>query len=429
MERLQIVIAIGMLLCLTAACNVMSNEQNRDDQEEPNFEVTNDIEDRITYINSKDKGTVTVSKNSNSFSLSAIAKIAPPSLGGTFSRATHLSFDDQNNQLHVGYKMFGVEYGGGIDIIELAQPASSNGGNLISSLRSIASSNFDVQEVRFDENEEALYVGGAVAVKKEDDSPARLVKVELNNSGNIIGQKTKKISGNVVKSIVSRYSPGKSSTYVYAVNDLNDLHQFDANFGSEKELSAPDDVEFRSVAVRSASGQVFTLDRSGIVRRTNESAFNKFKETISLLPGEQLGNELSIARLQILNSQTGSDLLIAALNENGFSILNSTGSTVWNSQESLNDENYLSVTAHESSTPGNSGSDRIYTARAGGVIDVFDVPNNFRSKGLKKVGSFNLADVNGINLSGAQVNQILVHGDYLYVANSSDGVVILKVKN
>ena len=79
--------------------------------------------------------------------------------------------------------------------------------------------------------------------------------------------------------------------------------------------------------------------------------------------------------------------------------------------------------------------DRVFAAGPGGTIDVFSITsglaNTNADEGLSLEGSFDLGGLENVgaggNIASAQVNQILATSDYLYIAASTEGVVVLEI--
>lgn len=431
-SKLKSILFLALIVGLVGACDI--SETGTQNSTKPQFTSTDDISDRITYINSSSKSKAGPAGGSTVQDIpdyEAVAQVSSPVVKGSVTRASHLSLDQNSGLLTVGYKLAGEPYGGGIDIIQLADNIdNTDNSDIVENFQNFSSQNFDVQEVRLSVDKGAVYVAGALEEPKEDSpSPSRILKLSLDNNGEIAEQRSEILSGNVAKSLV--LGEGQNSDQVFVISDKNMLYRFGEDLGpAQATLSAGDDVEFRSVEVRNNNNKVFVLDRNGIVHITTADPLNGFYNTTDLIPDseiEGLENSLSIARLQIFDRQHGSDIFIAALNELGFSILNESGFGLWNSQESQNSEFYVSVAFLESSS--SYGTDFLLAARKDGIIDFYEIPNgwNLPNDELTKAGSIDLSQVAGLDLSGAQVNQILATENYLYVANSTDGLVILRL--
>jgi len=89
---------------------------------------------------------------------------------------------------------------------------------------------------------------------------------------------------------------------------------------------------------------------------------------------------------------------------------------------SRTDGYYTSVSATDE-------SDYLYASRADGTVEVYEFDgNNSPSWSDEPIATINTADFQD-GSDGSQPNQVLAVGDYLYVANSDGGLLVLEVND
>lgn len=410
---------VALLFALTS-CDFLSNDDNSP-YVEPEFSVTNDVTDRLRLydIESSESKAKKPSKGIET-ELSVAATVSTPVINTVATRASHLDYDGEF--IHVGYKIYGTEYGGGVDIF-------SADGVLEESARSFQGDGFDVQEVVYDNGENAIYIAGAVEGKQAGDFKAQLLKLDTESAEVVESAGTE---GNVVKSI------GRTDNYIYAVSDQNHMYRFNKSLSTFDLLEQSEDVNYRSILTE-ISGEVFTLDQSGTARRVNHN-YNGYRITVTLI-GNNGEDEVprmqdgTIARLSSFIHTNNSPHAVAALNEFGFLVFDAEGRVKWNSRtdsESSEVQNryYTSVTTFEASGPPGNSDTYVYAGGSDGTnnyIDVFEVPNGLNGQGLILVNSHNLDNFSEIN-SGGQINHIVATERRLYVAKGTDGLVIFELE-
>ena len=378
----------------------------------PNFEVTNDLETRITDLSGGTRSTaarVTATAESD-FSVSGVARVEPPEVKGTQTKASHLSFNDAgDDRVFVGYKIRGNPYGGGIDILDADEPRN------LKSTNSLQTDNLDVQEVIDDPDAGAEYVAGALKTKRAGVSPAALTKLSFEDSDNNISVTHKRLSGNVAKSVVNAPS-GDSRHDLYVVTDGNALYRYDSSLGDELKQTVSG-VEFSSITAH--QDLLIMLTKSGALWKSDFSSANEpWKSDLTLEESEI--RPLGIARLTTSNHENSSDdFVYAALNTGGFRVLNDDASEKLFSRT---EGDYTSVSATD-------GSDYLYASRTDGTVEVYEFDgNNSPSWSSDPIATINTADYQN-GSSDVQSNQVLAVDDYLYVANGSEGTLVLEVND
>jgi hypothetical protein len=306
----------------------------------------------------------------------------------------------------VGYKIRGKPYGGGIDVLDAENPKN------LKSTNSLETNNLDVQEVIDDPDAGAEYVAGALETKKKNRSPAALTKLSLSG-GNGISVDHKRLSGNVAKSVVNAPS-GDSRHDLYVVTDGNALYRYDSSLGDELKQTVSG-VEFSSITAH--QDLLIMLTKSGALWKSDFSSANEpWKSDLTLEKSEI--RPLGIARLTASDHENSSDnFVFAALNTGGFRVLNDDAS------EELfgrTEGDYTSVSATDE-------SDYLYASRTDGTVEVYEFDgNNSPSWSSDPIATINTANYEG-GSSNVQSNQVLAVGDYLYIANGSEGTLVLEV--
>lgn len=374
----------------------------------PQFTVENDLERRITYLGDQAQSSLEKASDGN-FVFEPIIRVAPPVANGNTTVASYLSFNaNGGDRVFVGYKIRGEGFGGGIDILNAEDPDS------LASVNSVRSSNLDVQEVVDDPDGGAEYVAGALQTNLADASPAAIVKLPINYGGRSIGQTTdKRLSENVAKSVVNA-PPSDSQHDLYVATDGNSLYRYTTDLDDQVQQTASG-VEFSSIAAH--QDRVIMLTKTGELWRSGISSTSppSTDSTVSL-NGSGI-NPVGIARMRTgTHAATGDRFVFAALNQGGFRVLNAGATTTLFSRTS---GHYTSVSA---SGEGNY----LYASRDNGRVEVYEFTG---STGAPSWTSSPIATINtrtyGSVPPETQANQVLAVGNYLYVANSRGGVLVL----
>lgn len=406
-KRAAILGVLPILLLLLATCDI--TDTNTEKKEQPEFEVTNDLKERINHYNGSQKVQLRGAAVQD-VDVSLVNSIDPQPVDNETANASNLTYNDGEDRLYIGYKLVGDEHGGGIDIVNVGDV------NNISEVASISSSNLDVQEVDYNGSVDALYVAGAMEVG------ARFSRIEYNSTE--IDSETHLIfsgedSGYIVKSLVAQ-----DDDNVIFIDDEQTIYKYDTDLSeNSRETQTANNAEgFRSIALVNSlnsneSGQIHILDQSGAIYRTNRSSFDDLGDTTVEHDSADLDDN-TIARLEA-HQDNGATRLFAALNEDGFRVLNPSSNTTWDRKTG---RHYVSVSAQEI-----GGQWRVYAA-SGSTIEVY--ADDFTGNGGEisddqKIGEFNLDELSGIG--DAQVNQILTIDDKLFVAYGSEGVLVLDV--
>jgi len=378
----------------------------------PNFEVTNDLESRIADLSGGTRSTavrVTATAESN-FSVDGVARVEPPEVekndNSYQTKASHLSFDESDDRVFVGYKIRGAPFGGGIDVLNADDPKD------LQSTNSLESDNLDVQEVVDDPDAGAEYVAGALETKKKNRSPAALTKLSFEDSNDDISVTHKRLSGNVAKSVVNAPS-GDSQHDLYVVTDGNALYRYDSSLGNELEQTVSDDAEFSSITAH--QDLLIMLTKSGALWKSDFSSANDpWKSDLTLEESEI--RPLGIARLTTSNHENSSDdFVYAALNTGGFRVLDDDADTELFSRTEYD---YTSVSATDE-------SNYLYASRTDGTVGVYEFDGN-NSPSWDRIATINTADYQD-GSPKVQSNQVLATGDHLYIANGSEGTLVLEV--
>lgn len=399
----SIVIGSFVVALLLTGCDLTGDSS----PQSPDLEVTNDLDSRIIDLTDDSKARTA---NSADFSVSGVIRVTPPPVvkegDSMTTTASHLSFnEDGGDRVFVGYKIPGGPFGGGIDVFNAAQPKNLTG------INSIKSKNLDVQEIADDPDEGAEYVAGALETNRGDASPSVIVKLSFSgNSGNNITTSNKRLSGNVAKSVVNA-PDGDSEHDFYVVTDENALYRYDADLGNELRQSVGGE-EISSVAAN--ADVILMLTKAGGIWQTGVGSQNDPDNPTTL---DDAGiDPIGIARLNVGSHASSSQSFnFAALNEGGFRILNAGGTDVLFRQT---EGTYTSVSA-------TNESDYLYASRNNGTVEVYEFEGN-NSWSPDPVDTINTAEFEGGG-ANTQSNQVLAVGDYLYVANSTDGLLVLEV--
>lgn len=444
-------LALGAVLVLAGCDSTGQNERLSSDDAPPLLRVTNDLGGRLTVLGGDAQSatlsavsSATTSTAKNAFTLRAVSHVRPPQSGYS---AGHLSTG--RNDVFVAYKIPGDEFGGGVDILDANDPTQ-----LTDEDNALISTDLDVQEVAYGlGTPNRLYVAGAVdfeAIEARDfgGTPAVMIRAEIEDNGNVStdgGGNVRAVEAampdNLVKGVAVATSSDSEHT-VYAVTDGGSFFEFNAELGNRGEVSSlssttPDAIaanaEFSSVTALDGENYAQVLTKDGRVYSIGTAApdVGKVYERALGLSAVTING---IARISGHdhsgggNSSVTAKLLYGALNSGGLVVLDQTGSTKLYEKT---DRYYVSVTAADYS----NGISRVYAAGPGGRIDAFEVTSAITdgviSTGLQLVGSFDLGGLReigaGSSIGSADVNQILAQGDYLYVAASDEGVVVLEI--
>ena len=408
--------AFVIALLVLSGCDL--TEETSQSPQSPNFEVTNDLESRITDLSGGTRSTaarVTATAESN-FSVSGVARVKPPEVeknGNSYqTKASHLSFNDAgDDRVFVGYKIRGAPYGGGIDVLDADEPKN------LRSTNSIETDNLDVQEVIDDPDAGAEYVAGALETKREVVSPAVLTKLSISG-GNTSVESHERLSGNVAKSVVNAPS-GDDQHDLFVVTDENALYEYNSSLGNENKYTVSDDVEFSSITAHqqgyrimlTQSGALWTSDFSSEPSKSDQT----LKESAEIRPR-------GIARLTTSHYESsGEDFVYAALNTGGFRVLDGD---VDEELFSRTEGDYTSVSAPD-------GGNYLYASRTDGRVEVYEFDGNdpsSLSSDDDPIATINTADYQDGSSAG-QSNQVLAVGSYLYIANGSGGTLVLEVND
>jgi hypothetical protein len=443
---------VGLSLLLVGCDSTPQGTAGTDNR--PLLQVTNDLSERMTVFGDEAEsnqfflaesvplGDRTAKK---ALTLRAVSHIRPPSSGYS---AGHLTVG--RNDVFAAYKIPGSSFGGGVDILDANNPTQ-----LTNEDNALISPDLDVQEVAYERGApNRLYIAGAVdfeAIEARDfgGTPAVMIRAEIEDNGNVArsGQGNVRaveaaMPHNLVKSVTAATS-NDGDHNVYAVTDGGSLFEFNGELGNRVEINsgsstAPDAIgagaEFSSVASLDGENYAQVLTKDGTTYSVGTAGPDDGKVYERAL-GLSTVTTNGIARLSGHdhsgggNSSVTAKLLYGALNSGGLVVLDRTGSTKLYEKT---DQYYVSVTAADYS----NGTSRVYAAGPGGQVDVFEVTSAITdgnvSTGLQLEGSFDLGGLQEIGtgsggIGSADVNQILAQGDYLYVAASGEGIVVLEI--
>ena len=284
--------------------------------------------------------------------------------------------------------------------------------NNLKRTNSLKTDNLDVQEVIDDPNAGAEYVAGALETKREVVSPAVLTKLSISG-GNTSVEGHERLSGNVAKSVVNAPS-GDSRHDLYVVTDGNALYRYDSSLGDELKQTVSG-VEFSSITAH--QDLLIMLTKSGALWKSDFSSANEpWKSDLTLEESEI--RPLGIARLTTSDHENSSDdFVYAALNTGGFRVLNDD---VSEELFSRTEYDYTSVSATDE-------SNYLYASRTDGTVEVYEFDGN-NSPNWDRIATVNTANYQD-GSSNVQSNQVLAVGDYLYIANGSEGTLVLEVND
>lgn len=421
-------LGLGLVGCDSVGSSVQPTVPSSNDasERESLFQLTNDLASRMTtraktvmmnqFGATRARTSGASAKAAPSVTLTSIAQVDPP---GDTTRASHLTY--HSGTVYAGYKALGTPFKGGIDILDASDPAN------ILDVNSLGSDMLDVQEVAYDEDENALYVAGAAAPSSIDfvdmkGTPALLSKVTNFTDPQ---DETVGLTGRVGKSVVN--APDSDSQHdLYIATDEETLYRFDTNLGNEATQEVQN-VEFRSVATTETD--VFTVDRGARVYSSGIGSAGSLTERQDIASGV---GALAIGRLHARNEPVlNGDRLFLALGSEGLAVLDANSSDVLFRKEG---PYYTSLTLHHDDPDvANAPTDLVYGARPNGILDVYRVDSTGidtgdLTTGLNAVGTFNLSELDGGDFgTSPQVNQVMGVGCNVYVANSNEGVVALEI--
>lgn len=402
------ILAASISLLFLVGCDSTGQQSS---SQSPSFEITNNLSERITPLSGKTHLDASAKKD---FQIQGVARVEPPTINGKKASVSHLSSD--TNHVFVGYKIVGGDFGGGIDIFDASDPTAL-GDNKITSVKS---QSVDVQEVvdKDTTNSPAdvppLYVAGS----KPPSGPlieTNSVAMQLRTSLSGVDVTTARLSGNIAKSVAEAPRADKKHEF-YVVPDDSMIFRFDE--GLEDRFSQA--VEFREwSSVTANQNGIFTLSKSGGIWRSSLDTDGNKPTKVTQLDGSGI-NPNGIARLQSGRPQNGCPLLFAALNTGGFRALSPGDDGEF--RLSRTSGNYTSATMVD-------GGKFLFAAERNATVEVFEYdPNNqvFNPDPVEIIDTSKFPS----GFSGdVQANQVVRTGEYLYVANSTGGVLILKVIN
>ena len=400
--------AFAIALLVLSGCDSTTGETSQ--PQSPNFEVTNDLESRITDLSDETGSADARTAAESDFSVSGVARVEPQEVekddNSYQTKASHLSFDESGDRVFVGYKIRGAPYGGGIDVLDAEDP------NNLERAKSLQTDNLDVQEVIDDPDAGAEYVAGALKTEREGVSPAALTKLSLSG-GNGISVDHKRLSGNVAKSVVNAPS-GDDQHDLYVVTDGNSLYRYDSSLGDELKQTVSG-VEFSSITAH--QDLLIMLTKSGALWKSDFSSANDpWKSDLTLEESEI--RPLGIARLTTSNHENSSDdFVYAALNTGGFRVLD----------DDVDEELFRRTGYDYTSVSATDESDYLYASRTDGKVEVYEFDGN-DSPSWDLIDTINTANYQDGSSAG-QSSQVLAVGNYLYIANSSGGTLVLEVND
>lgn len=428
---------VAAFFFMLAGCDTMGSGDS-DGSDGEDYEVTDDLDDRVTD-NKSAKGAFSIPHpKSSQVSFHLLAQVEPPTVSGTGARATTLSFDGNDN-LYIGYLLLGDPFGGGIDILNAQDPTN------IGAATSLQSENTDVQALTSGPDGNEIYVAEAIPPSGDADAntPSQVSVLELQNGS--VSQVSRRLSGNVAKSVAVAPDDDDAEQDFHAITDKNSLYGFDRSLSDEtmRHEKIDEDVDFMGLATN--GDNVFVLDQEGQMYYSNDDEGAALqKGAVNLESGI---DKLGIARLSAYDEDAGENIddghVFAALGHEGFAVLDGDGEevqyrhtetgTVENADGDEEDGYYTSVTFH-GNVPASGGDDYVYGARRWGMIDVFKVPDDGISEnGLDLVRRLYLRDAFDLGQDNddvpPSVNYVLgvKDSDVLYVSGGKAGTLVLEL--
>ncbi|MFB6278532.1 MAG: cadherin-like domain-containing protein, partial [Salinibacter sp.] len=391
---------------LLAGCDLTGGQST---PQSPQFTVENDLDDRITFLGDQAQSSMKRASAKN-FAFDPIIRVASPVVGGDTTVASYLSFNaNGGDRVFVGYKIRGKDFGGGIDILNAENPDS------LTSVNSVRSSNLDVQEVVNDPNAGAEYVAGALQTDLADASPAAIVRLSISFGGGTVDQTTnKRLSGNVAKSVVN--APSSDAQHdLYVATDGNSLYRYTTDLSDQVRQTTSSGVEFSSIAAH--QNRVILLTKTGELWRSSVSSTSppSTDSTVSL-DGSGI-NPVGIARVRTgTHAATSDRFVFAALNQGGFRVLNADATTT----------RFSRTSGHYTSVSASGDGNYLFASRDNGRVEVYEFTGSTGSPSwtASPIATINTRDYGSVPPE-TQANQVLAVNNYLYVANSRGGVLVL----
>ncbi|PSQ99284.1 MAG: hypothetical protein BRD48_04690, partial [Bacteroidetes bacterium QS_9_68_14] len=193
------------------------------------------------------------------------------------------------------------------------------------------------------------------------------------------------------------------------------LYRYDSSLGDELKQTVSENVEFSSITAH--QDLLIMLTKSGALWKSDfDSPSEPWESDLTLEESEI--RPLGIARLTTSNPGN-EDFVYAALNPGGFRVLDDDVDTeLFRRTEG----DYTSVSAPDE-------SDYLYASRTDGTVEVYKFDgNNSPSWSEDPIATINTAGYQD-GSPNVQSNQVLATGDYLYIANSSEGTLVLEVND
>ncbi len=406
---------------LVAGCDSVG-DQPKDPDDNALWSMSS-VEGRITNYEGSSASGVAASSAPQAPSFEIKSRVAPPDVNsdGTPERASHLSVSTATDKLYVGYKVVGDPYGGGVDVIDV-------GGSFADGSNALQTDDLDVQELAARDNDEALFVGVALAPDNLGP-PSQVHSINLDpNSGNPaspndIEYDAAQLPGQLVKSVVAATNSGPYDAF--AASNVNSVHGIETtgtgweidNVTTETRGSSSG-LQFRSVA-ETSSGTAYALSDGGHLYEFSSGLPRVTNSSLGALDSDDSIARLSAHAVDVSgDGNADSEFLFVSLNENGFRVVDpSTGEVRFSDPDLYT----TSVTAT---------ADSVYVATGDG-LSVYAVEsglnNTTPTDGLNDLVRTSISDftIQGGTVptpTEAQVNHVVHDGSYLYIAKSTDGV-------
>ncbi len=425
-SRFVLALTLGIALLSFTGCDTFKDDSSGEEEED--YEVTDDLGGRIDTPSDSGKATTIGHKKAQNVSFSLEARIQPPTVNGTSARTTSLNFDGNDN-LYIGYLLVGNPFGGGIDILNAADPTNLTGAT------SLKSANTDVQGMTSPPDQDLVYVAEATRPEQADTSPSRVSVVELENGSASVT--SRRLTGNVAKSVAVEPSDDQTGHDFHVITDNNSLYRFDNDLNEDTMLrqTVEDGVSFSGLATH--QDQVFTLSVEGQIYYSDWGSANPLQsDAVNLDSGIEL---LGIGRLSAYDQSDGQftqdERLFAALGSNGFAALDDDADDVKYRVTETGTPGpegepgyYTSVTLH-GKVPSING-DLVYGARRYGIVDVYEVPSDGISNGLNLIRRLYLREAFDLGEEDDRppsVNYVLgvEESNKLYVSGGKEGTLVL----
>ena len=410
--------ALGLILLMLVGCDsVAPVKQGAGPDPEPSSTLltqTDGLDGRMTEDHDQKSartarlGTAAEASSvdgAETVALASVTRISPPRDAMQVSALTHAG-----GTIYIGYKTPGAAFGGGIDRLDASDPTA------LLAPSSLESDVLDVEDVAYDEENEALYVTGGLRPSAYDGdlrgTPASLLKVDGMEAprATVTG-----LTGSVGTGVT--VAPERDGEHeAYAVSGGEALSQFGV---------ALDDRTRRDISgaalesVETTPSALFAADRGGGVYAGPIEGDGAFTEVSGL--GDK--------RVEQLQARSGTALdgerLFLALGTGGLAVLDATSGDVLFRREG---PTYTSVSLHEN-TPAvpNEPSGLVYAARPDGRLDVYRVgqeglDTGDPATGLRDVGAINLGALMG---AASPIHRVMGVGCHVYAASRDGGVVAL----